>query len=199
MTRARSGSAHGGFTLIEVLIATMILAGGIMVMANAWSGNFMRVRNARINNTMAGLLERKMTEYEIRAKEKPITDIPEEEAGDFGAKFPGYRWEMKSKEFEMPNITGALTARDGGVDEMTLLIIKTTQDYIKEAVKELSVSVFYKGRANEVKHTATTYLIDYTKEIPMPGGIPGAGGAAGGAPGGSTPGGAAPKTPGVGG
>ena len=44
-----------GFTILEVLIATMILGGGILVMANAWSGNFMRVRNARINNTIVGL------------------------------------------------------------------------------------------------------------------------------------------------
>lgn len=172
-----------GFTLIEVMIATMVLAGGILVMANAWSGNFMRVRNARVNNTMAALLERKMTEYEIRAKEKGTEEIPEEDAGDFGKQFPGYRWEMKATKFEMPNVTGSLSSREGGVDQMTIMIVQAVSGAIKEVVKEMSVSVYFKGRAgNEIKHTATTYLIDYTKEIQLPGmpsGMPGAGGAAG--------------------
>src|SRR5262245_8713804 len=105
-----------GFSLIEVLVATLILAGAILVLGNAWSGNFGRVRNTRINNTMAMLLERKMTEYDVMLKEKPISEMKEEDAGDFGAKFPGYRWEMKSQAFEMPNMAGAMSARKEGVD-----------------------------------------------------------------------------------
>ena len=167
-----------GFSLIEVLVAVMILGGAILILANAWGGNFSRVRNSRINNTMAMLLEKKMTEYEIRAKEKSAADIPEEEGDSFGAKFPGYRWTMKMQPFEMPNMSGALTAREGGADEMTLMIVDTMSKYIKEAVKELNVTVYYKGRTGgEVKHSATSYLIDYTKEIPLPaipgGGVPG--------------------------
>jgi type II secretory pathway pseudopilin PulG len=177
-----------GFTLIEVLIATLILAGGIMVLANSWGGNFMRVRNARINNTMASLLEQKMTEYEIKTKEKPQEELSEAEAGDFGAKFPGYRWEMKSQPFELPDLTGALASKEGGVDEMTLMIMRTTTEYFKQAVKELQVTVFYQNkRGRDISHSATQYVMDYTKELPMPpglGGGAGAGGAAGGGGGG---------------
>lgn len=172
----------GGFTLIEVLIATVIMAGAIMVLANSWSGNFMRVRNARINNTLASLLEKKMTEYEIKAKEKPQEVLPESESGDFGAKFPGYRWEMSSQPFEMPDLSGALASKEGGVDEMTLMIIKTTAEYVKQACNEVQVSVYYKPqRGRELQHSATTYLVDFSKEIPIPGmGGGGAGGASGG-------------------
>ena len=167
----------------------MILAGGILVMANAWSGNFMRVRNARINNTMATLLEKKMTEIEVLSTEKSINDISEEDAGDFGAKFPGYRWEQKSQPFEMPDMTGALTAKSGGADQMTLTIMHTMSDYIKQAVKEVNVTVFYKSRrGKEVKQSATIYAIDYSKELPMPGGLPG-GGSGGGLGGGGLGGG----------
>lgn len=180
-----SAANYRGFTLIEVLVATLILSGGIMVLANSWSGNFVRVRNARINNTMAGLLEKKMTEYEIKAKEKPSEELSESESGDFGAKFPGYSWEMKSQPFELPNMTGALSSRSGGVDEMTLMIMRTTNDYIKLAVKEMQVTVIYKNkRGRDLTHSATTYMIDFTKEIPMP---PGLGAAA--------PGAAAPTNP----
>ena len=185
----------GGFTLIEVLVAMVILGGAIMVLANSWSGNFMRVRNARVNNTMAALLERKMTEFEIKYKDKAPGEIEEEAAGDFGAKFPGYRWEMKSQKFEMPDLSGSLISREGGADEMTLMIVRTTQEFIKETVKELSVTVFYKGRVGkEIKNAATVYFIDYSKELPMPAGMP-AGAGGGGTGGGGTSPAPAPAPP----
>ncbi len=170
-----------GFTLLEVLIAVVIMAGGIMVMANAWSGNFLRVRNSRINNTAASLLERKMTEIEILARDKPIEEIKDEDAGDFGAMFPGYSWTMSAKEFEMPDLSSSLVAREGGADEMLLTIVKTMTEFIKKSVKEVSVTVIFKPKkGNEIKHTVTTYLVDYTKDIDVPGLGGGAGAAASG-------------------
>jgi general secretion pathway protein I len=177
-----------GFTLIEVLIAVVIMAGGIIVMANAWSGNFLRVRNSRINNTAAALLERKMTEIEILYKDKPIDDVKDEDGGDFGSMFPGYAWKMSSKQFEMPDISGSLVAREGGADEMLLTIVKTTTDFINKSVKEVSVTVSFKPKVgNEIRHTVATYFVDYTKEMDIPG-MPGGAGAA--APGAAAP----PKT-----
>lgn len=175
MIAKRRGFTNAGFTLIEVLIAVVIMAGGIIVMANAWSGNFLRVRNSRINNTAASLLERKMTEIEILYKDKSIDEIKEEDAGDFGSMFPGYSWEMASKDFEMPDISSALVSRDGGADEMLLTIVKTTTEFIKKSVKEVSVTVSFKPKkGNEIHHTVTTYFVDYTKDMDIPG-MPGGG------------------------
>lgn len=174
-----------GFTLIETLVAMVIMSGGVMVLANSWSGNFMRIRNARINNTMAILLERKMTEVDVKYKDRSFDEIAEADAGDFGTKYPGYRWEMKAKKFEMPDMSSALISKEGGADEMMLMIVRTVQDFIKEAVKEVSVTVYYKGRVGkEVRNTVTVYLVDYTKELPIPGGMGGA--AAGGLGGGGS-------------
>ena len=180
-----------GFTLIETLVAMVILTGAVMVLASSWSGNFMRIRNARVNNTMATLLERKMTEVDIKYRDKSFDEIAESDAGDFGAKYPGYRWEMAAKKFEMPDMSSALISREGGADQMLLTMIQTVQEFIKNAVKEVSVTVAYKGRTGkEIKNTVTTYVVDYTKELPVPGGLPaGGGGAAGGSGGGSGGGG----------
>lgn len=183
-------SNRRGFTLLEVLIAVVIMAGGIMVMANAWSGNFLRVRNSRINNTAASLLERKMTEIEILYQDKPIEEVKEEDGGDFGSMFPGYSWTMSSKEFEMPDLSSSLASREGGADEMLLTIVKTMTEFIKKSVKEVSVTVIFKPKkGNEIKHTVTTYLVDYTKDIDVPGLGGGAAAATGSGSGGGPAGG----------
>ncbi len=178
----KNQNTQKGFTLIEVLVAVVIMVGGIVVMANAWSGNFLRVRNSRINNTAAALLERKMTEIEVMYHDKSIDEIKESDAGDFGSMFPGYTWEMASKEFEMPDMSGSLIAREGGADEMLLLIVKTTTEFIKKSVKEVSVTVAFKPKkGNPIRHTVATYFVDYTKPLDIPGFGGGGGGAAPGA------------------
>ncbi len=177
--KPRGRLGKNGFTLIEVLVAVVIMVGGIMVMANAWSGNFLRVRNSRINNTAAALLERKMTEIEITYKDKPLEEIKESDAGDFGTMFPGYSWEMSSKEFEMPDMSGSLVAREGGADEMLITMVKTMTDFIKKSVKEVSVTVAFKPKkGNTIRHSVATYFVDYTKEMDVPGMPGGAGGSA---------------------
>jgi general secretion pathway protein I len=178
----KSNRSQAGFTLLETLIAMAIMTGGIIILANSWSGNVMRIQNSRVNNMTASLLERKMTEIEIQYKDKPPAEIPEEDSGDFGPAFPGYRWEMAAKPFEMPDISAMLAQKEGGMNETTMLILKTVNDYIKETVKEVAVSIYYKSRrGRETKNTIVSYLVDYSKEIPMPGGMNTGSGAAGGA------------------
>lgn len=168
--------AQAGFTLIETLIAMMIMSGAVMVLAMSWSGNVARIKSSRTNNTMALLLERKMTEKEIEFRSKPHNEIPEEENGDFGPKYPGYRWEVKSQDFEMPNLSGALISKEGGADENLLMIVQTMTDHIRETVKEVSVFVYYKAHSSkEIKSNVTTYFVDYSKPIPIPGMPSGAG------------------------
>ena len=167
-----------GFTLVETLIAMVILSITVLTVGNAWSGNIVRVQKSRINSTTAILLQRKMTEMEITYQDRP-TEVPEEQKGDFGAMYPGYSWEMKSKDFEMPDMSNLLISRDGGADEMLLTMVRTVSDYIKHAAKEVQVSVIYKPVKSRVKtqlkNSVTSYFIDYTKDIAipgMPGGLP---------------------------
>ncbi|MCM2280630.1 MAG: prepilin-type N-terminal cleavage/methylation domain-containing protein [Bdellovibrionaceae bacterium] len=168
---------QSGFTLIEVLVAMMIILGAVVMVANAWSGNVARLEKARINNTTALLLQRKMTEIEIQYKEKSIDEIPEEESGDFGNAFPAYKWTMESKEFEMPDLSDMLISRDGGAQSELLTIVRTMTDVFNKNIKEVTVSVLYTSRRTKktIKNSITTYFIDYSKDISL-----GAGTAAGG-------------------
>lgn len=76
----------------------------------------------------------------------------------------------------MPSLTGALISREGGADEMLLTIVRTMTEYINQTVKEVNVTVYFKSRAGkELKSSVATYFIDYTKDLPMPQGLPTAG------------------------
>lgn len=157
-----------GFTLIETVMAMVILSSGIMLLANSWSGSFMRVRKTQLSTEVTALLERKMVEVEMEYAGKSLDSIPEETEDDFGSDYPQYSWRMTSKEFEVPDISATLTAQAGGADEMALTIMKTLTEHLSKSVKEVKVTVIYKGAKKPLEFSATQYFVDYDREIPMP-------------------------------
>ncbi len=154
-----------GFTLLEVLIALIIIAGGIMVLANSWSGNFMRIRKGNVQNNVATLLERKMVELEVEYKDKALTEIPESESGDFGSDFPQYTWKMESRELELPDMTAFLISQKDGADETLIAMMKQTTEFINKSVKEVKVTVLVKSKARELKFAASQYFVDYNGDF----------------------------------
>ena len=157
-----------GFTLIETVMAMVILSSGIMLLANSWSGSFMRVRKTQLSTEVTALLERKMTEIELEYSGKPLDSIPEETEDDFGSEYSQYSWKMTSKEFEVPDISATLTAQAGGADEMALTVMKTLTEHLGKSIKEVKVTVIYKGAKKPLEFSATQYFVDYDKELPLP-------------------------------
>ena len=173
-----------GFTLLEVLVSLAILVGGIVMISMAWSGSFMKMRKTNTAYDVATLLERKMVELESKYREK-MNDMPEEgEKGDFGEDHPNYRWELKSRKLDFPDLTPLLVGQENGADEGLLGMVKQMTEYLGKTVKEMQVTIFVKtGRAlKEQQFSATQYVIDYTQDFM--GGM----GAAGAAPGSATTG-----------
>lgn len=153
------------FTLLEVLVSLAILSSGILLVGQSWSGNFLRVRKTNLYNNVSLLLQRKIVELEALYKDKPLTEIPDSEAGDFGTDYPQYRWSMHSQDFEFPDLSSVLIGRDGGADEMLLTVIKQTQEYISKSVKEVTLSVFVKTPVREIEYSLTTYFVDYNSSL----------------------------------
>lgn len=157
-----------GFTLLEVLIAVVILVGGVMVVTTSWSGNFLRVRKTNLYNNVSLLLERKVVEIQAQLKDKPLEEIVDQE-GDFGTDLPQYRWEFKTHDFEMPDLSSLMLAQSGIQDEMLLTMIKQVSEYLSKAIKEGKVIVYVKSGAKEVPFSVTTYFVDYSKDLSLPG------------------------------
>lgn len=162
-----------GFTLLEVLIATMILSTGIILLANSWGGSFMRVRKTQLSTEVAALLERKMVEIQMEYRDKPLDSIDEEKADDFGSDYAQYSWKMESKKLEIPDLSASLTSREGGADEMMLSLVRQLSEHLSKSIREVKVTVIYKGGKKPLEFSATTYFVDYNREIQM--GKPGGG------------------------
>jgi prepilin-type N-terminal cleavage/methylation domain-containing protein len=154
------------FTLIEVLIALLILAGTSIVLYQSWNGSLQAIRKARIYNTVTLLLQRRVVEFESKYKGKRIEELPDEEdKGDFGSDYPDYKWEIKLRPFTIPPIVPP-KANGESQNEMTVTILKAMSDYFEKAVREIQITVIYTHGPKPVKYSLSTVFVDYSKELP---------------------------------
>jgi general secretion pathway protein I len=166
-----------GFTLIEVLVALLILTAGIIVLSTSWSGNFMRIRKSALYNDVATLLQRKMVETEAKYRLK-IKEIPDEDEGDFGTDHPQYTWRLKSRDLKLPDISAVLMSQEEHPDETMMAMLKQVSETLSKAIKEVKVSVIVKRNGKELEFAATEYFVDYAQDFSL-------GGVSGGAPAGN--------------
>ncbi len=162
-----------GFTLLEVLIAMMIMAAGILLLSQSWSSSYNRLRKTQSNVEIAALLERKIAEIDMKYRGKPIDSIAEEEGDEFEG-FPEYSWKMTSKKFEMPDLTSILIGREGGADQMLMGLMKQFSEHLSKSIKEVKISVIRKIKNKEYEYSATVMFVDFDKQLPLPS-LPGGG------------------------
>ena len=161
------------FTLIEVVLALVVMASGLFILVNSWAGTYSRLRKTQIQVQIAALLERKVTEIEREYKGKSLESIPEEKEDNFGSELPGYTWKLKSKKLEIPDISASLTAQDGGADASLILLMKTFTEHLSKSIKEVNISVLNTEGRKPLVADVTIYMIDYDRPLPIPGGAGG--------------------------
>lgn len=79
-----------GFTLLEVMIATAIIAIALVAALGSQSQSVSLANEAKFATTVAFLAQKKMAELEAEDIKDVVSDT-----GDFGEDFPGYRWESE--------------------------------------------------------------------------------------------------------
>lgn len=157
------------FTLIEVVLAMMVMASGLFILTNSWAGTYNRLKKTQVQVQIAALLERKVTELEREYKGKSLESIPEEKEDNFGSELPQYSWRLKSKKLEIPDLSASLTAQDGGADPTLITVMKTFTEYLSKSIKEVNISVTYKEGKKPIVADVTIYMVDYDRPLPVPG------------------------------
>lgn len=161
-----------GFTLIEVMLAMVILSTTLILLANSWSGAFGRVRKTQQNFEVAALLERKMGEIELKYRGKSLDEIPESEEESFGEEFPQYSWKLETQKLEFPDLSSLVAGGEDNPNEQNPFlsaIVKQLGEAISKSVKEARVTVIFKAPnvAKPIEYSATMYFVDYDQEVPL--------------------------------
>ncbi len=154
-----------GFTLIEVLISLLILAFSMTVLMQSWGGSLRGIKKSRNYTTVAMLLQKKITEFELVNRNKSVDEISEASHGDFGHDYPDYTWDIKTQPFSMPNIFPP--PKNGQDNAMTQTIVKTLEEYFSKTVREISVTVNFKSGKRTQHFSVTTLYVDYKKDLPL--------------------------------
>ena len=87
----RGRSRHNGFTLVEVLVATAVLAIGLLAVLAAFS---MAARVASISSkdtTITFLAQQKLAEIQIQEPTQLVAGVTQ---GSFAPAHPDYSWDM---------------------------------------------------------------------------------------------------------
>ncbi len=158
-----------GFTLLEVVLALVVMASGLFILTNSWASTYSRLRKTQVQVQIVSLLERKVTEVEREYKNKSLESIPDEKEDNFGSELPQYSWKLKSKKFQMPNLSSLFTSQPGGADPMLLALMNTYTEFLGKCIKEVNVSVIFKEGKKPIVADVTIYMIDYNKSLPIPG------------------------------
>jgi general secretion pathway protein I len=172
VTHRRHFAVHGqkAFTLIEVILALIVMSAGLFILTNSWSGTYNRLRKTQIQVQLAALLERKVTEIEREYKNKSLETIEEEKEDKFGGDVPDtYSWKMTSKKLEIPDISASLIAQDGGSNQSMIALMKTFTEHLSKSIKEVKISVVNTELGKPLVVDVTIYMIDYDRPLPIPG------------------------------
>ncbi len=156
-----------GFTLIETLVALIILAGSTIIISRIWSGNKQRVGKIGDHHKIVQLMERKMTELEFDWRKKNFNSIPKEVKGDFKEE-KYFSWSVKTQALTLPDpqIFLALLGQGEG---MAVQVAQITTQFLSQAVMEAKLTIHYKKGLLKSAYSLTTYIVDHNKEIQISG------------------------------
>ncbi len=181
--RMAGGPRRSGFTLLEVMVALAILAGGLVSISEIVSGSLRNHVRARQLEVATLLARGKMAELEDHFDEKGFKDFGEGEEGTFEEDgHPEVRWkyEVRPPAVEL-GPDAVLSALTGGTqaDLKDLLpppelmgpgyaivqaslqnVLTGIGETLKKSVRELRLTVSWKDGATEESFTVVTHLVN---------------------------------------
>ena len=158
------GTLNKGFSLIEVLAAVTILSGVLFASSRIISASY--IYASKIHNIYLGteLCRLKLHDVEEIIKEDGIPSDEVEEEGDFeDREYEGFRWKYSIKRVFLPLPDFSTDADDGSYLDQTAGMLSLAkgniEDFFKERIRKLTVSVFWnEGEKESEKVVFTVFL-----------------------------------------
>ncbi len=154
-----------GFTLIEMIVALMILSSSVILLSRMKSGNKNRIDKSYHYHKAVLLLEQKITELELEWSSQSFDSIPTEQKGQFTTQ-KDFSWSVKTKPLSMPSAEDMFKSL-GADSDIVLYIIRTTSEFLTSSIKEVKVTVHYNKHKKKSSYSLSTYIVDYSKNIPF--------------------------------
>lgn len=159
--RKREGAVKRGeaaFSLLEVMIAVVILAMAFSTLIGAVSSSSARARSAEELLTATMLAREKMTEMDLElAKGMAKGEFPEdrEEDGEFKKPFERFRWKMTIKKVTLP---APVIGEKGSIQET---VGRELTKEISKSVRELTLNVSWTEAASDRERSfdITTHIV----------------------------------------
>ncbi len=133
-SKIQNPKSFAGFTLVEVMVAVVVLGIGISSILALIGQTTKAVRIARGITVQTALARLAMVEIENQYWNKKADEV--DNSGDFGSEFPDYRYEVEIIE---------------DVDEEV------------PALHEVILTVYWDRKMYEREYNLTTFLIDFSK------------------------------------
>jgi general secretion pathway protein I len=168
-----------GFTLLEVIIAVAIMVLAFASIIAVESNSISATTRAKEMNMVAMLARNQMVDLEYKIEGKTFDEVKKEDGGTFEAPYEKFRWKTTVKEIKFPSLGGGGGDAKGGTASgsggaaaggdpnaaYAEQITKMVTDYFTKAVREISVTIYWKRGSGEVNFNLSTYWVDLNHEF----------------------------------
>ena len=171
-----------GFTLLEVIIALAIMTMAFAAILSMISDGINASARTHQMTIVAMLAKRQMIDTEYKIEGRTFDEVKKDDSGNFPAPYADYRWTSEVKEVEFPNI-GGMTSGGGGGDsssgggsgdgsenvnsQVTDMISKLVTQFLSKAVREVTVTIFWKKGSKDQSFSVSTYWVDLNHEFQL--------------------------------
>jgi len=168
--------ASAGFTLLETMIAMAIMMVAFSAILMVQSASINTSAKSKQMNVVGMLAKRTMIETEYEIEGKTFDEVRKEMGEAYKEPFQDYRWTRSVKEIKFPNLNLAAAAGGGdqdksggntGANSAVELMTKLLTNFLSKAIREVTVTVFWKRGSGEQSFSVSTYWVDLNHEFAL--------------------------------
>ncbi|MCB1198349.1 MAG: hypothetical protein KDK51_08235 [Deltaproteobacteria bacterium] len=158
----------GGFSLLEVLAALLLLAVSIVALSENQTQSIQLIQATQYRDKALLLAQSKMNETDRKVQEKGLSALKDSESGEFDQEqFPTYTWVITKEKIPVPDFVSLLSMSSGEQAEEDQFDTSALEGPLKavteiwgKAIRQVTVEVLWKQRNNEKSYRLVTHYVE---------------------------------------